>query len=125
MAFHREMKEREIPLAWHGSSNAAFETRRALGSVALAKDEARDVWLPSWLQNISQDIRFAARVLAKDVRFSATVVLALSLGLAVNATIFTMMNTALLRPLPFDDADRLVSVGDAGLPRAQWRSLIS
>ncbi len=105
------MKEREISLAWHGSSNAAFETRRALGSVALAKDEARDVWLPSWLQNISQDIRFAARVLAKDVRFSATVVLALSLGLAVNATIFTMMNTALLRPLPFDDADRLVSVG--------------
>ncbi len=111
MAFHREMKERELLGAGRAADEAAVEARRALGSLALAKDDARDVWLPPWLQSISQDIRFAARVLSKDLRFSATVVLALALGLAVNATIFTMANTALLRPLPFDEADRLVSVG--------------
>jgi putative ABC transport system permease protein len=111
MAFHREMKARE--LEHHGSApdDTPFDVGRALGNMTLAQDEAREVWLPSWLQNISQDIRFAARILRKDVRFTATAVVALALGMAVNTTIFSILNTAILRDLPFEDPDQLVSLG--------------
>lgn len=98
MAFHREM-------------NAKSGTGRAFGSSALAADESHDVWVWPWLQDIWQDVRFAARLLTKDPRFTLTAVLALALGIAVNNTIFTIINTAVLRDLPFEEPDRLVSIG--------------
>jgi hypothetical protein len=107
MEFHREMKERE--LAERGLADlpdVASRVRRSLGNVALARDEARDVWLPPGLQSIGQDIRFAARISRKDLRFSVTAILALALGLAVNTTIFGIINTAILRDLPFDEPDQ-------------------
>lgn len=98
MAFHREM-------------NAMAGASGAFGSTALAADDSHDVWVSTWMQDIWQDVRFAARVLVKDRRFTLTAVLALALGLAVNTTIFSIINTAVLRDLPFDEPDRLVSIG--------------
>ena len=98
MAFHREMTAMSGP-------------RRVFGNSALAADESHDVWVSPWLQDIWQDVRFAARLLTKDPRFTLTAVLALGLGIAVNNTIFTIINTAVFRDLPFDEPDRLVSIG--------------
>jgi putative ABC transport system permease protein len=98
MAFHREM-------------NAKTGGSSTFGSTALAADDSHDVWISPWVQDIWQDARFAARLLIKDPRFTLAAVLALALGIAVNTTIFTIVNTAVLRELPFDDPDRLVSVG--------------
>lgn len=54
-----------------------------------------------------QDLRFAVRLLVKERWFSAVAVLALALGIGVNATGFTLVNAAFIRGLPFEDADRL------------------
>src|SRR4051812_10332499 len=70
---------------------------RAFGPGALAQNQARDVWIPAWMQ----DVRFAARLLTRDRRFTLTAVVALALGIAATNTIFTFINTALFRPLPF------------------------
>jgi len=61
----------------------------------------------SWLQ----DLRFAFRLLVKDRWFTGVAVIALALGIGVNATVFTFVNAVLIRGLPFDDPDRIMAVG--------------
>jgi putative ABC transport system permease protein len=58
-----------------------------------------------------QDIRFAVRLLAKDRWFSLVATIALALGIGVNNTVFTVVNAVLIRGLPFDEPDRIVSLG--------------
>ena len=79
---------------------------RALGNVGVARDEVRDVWIPPWLQGLSQDLRFAVRLLVKDRSFTAAAVLTLALGIGLNVAIFSAVYGILLKPLPFTDADR-------------------
>src|SRR5438034_11513633 len=61
----------------------------------------------SWLQ----DLRFAFRLLVKDRWFTGVAVIALALGIGVNATVFTFVNAVLIRGLPFDEPDRIMSLG--------------
>ena len=61
--------------------------------------------------NLLQDLRFAVRLLIKDRWFTAVAVIALALGIGVNATVFTFVNAVLIRGLPFDDPDRIMSIG--------------
>lgn len=92
----------------------ADEARRAAilrtgspGSLQAQHREARG--LP-FLETLLQDLRFAARLFAKDRWFTAAAVAALGLGIGANATGFTIVNAVFLRELPFEDADRLLVV---------------
>jgi len=58
-----------------------------------------------------QDLRFAVRLLIKDRWFTTVAVIALALGIGVNATVFTFVNAVLIRGLPFKDPDRILSFG--------------
>src|SRR4249920_3144845 len=58
-----------------------------------------------------QDVRFAGRLLIKDPWFTGVATLALALGLGACTAVFTFVNAALIRGLPFDDPDRIVSFG--------------
>ena len=58
-----------------------------------------------------QDLRFAVRLLIKDRWFTTVAVIALALGIGVNATVFTFVNAVLIRGLPFEDPDRILSFG--------------
>jgi len=62
--------------------------------------------------NLLQDIRFGLRLLAKDRWFTAAATTALALGIGMNATVFTLVNSFLFRSLPFDDPDRVMYVGE-------------
>src|SRR4030095_11308059 len=58
-----------------------------------------------------QDLRYAVRTVRRQPGFAATIVVTLALGIAVNTTVFTIVNAAVLRPLPFEGAERIVRLG--------------
>ena len=60
------------------------------------------------LEDLSQDIRISARSLLRSPVLALTIVLTVGLGIGATAAIFAAVNAALLRPLPYRDADRLV-----------------
>src|SRR5580700_9749110 len=84
MAFHRAMTQREIEARGIEPTEAAFATRRAFGSTALAWDQARDVWMPRSLQGLGQDCRLAIRTLFTNQLVSAVAIVSLALGIGAN-----------------------------------------
>src|SRR5690349_18998797 len=71
---------------------------------------------------LRQDLRFALRLLLKDKAFALTTILTLAICIGANSAIFTVVQSVLLRPLPYPDADRIVMITDgfpgAGVERA-------
>src|SRR3954470_22138189 len=67
-----------------------------------------------WKEGFLQDLRYAFRTMRRDAAFCAIAVLILGLGIGANTAIFSVVNTVLLRPLPFYAADRLVWIANTG-----------
>jgi predicted permease len=87
---------------------ATREARRRFGNTTLATERSRDVWSYPFLENLLHDFRYTVRMLAKNPMFAAVVVLPLAVGIGANTAIFTLVDAALLRGLPYRQPDRLV-----------------
>src|SRR6266571_837569 len=91
MAFHREMAAREREGRGIDREAAVSAARRAFGSAALAADQARDVWIPPGLRDLTGDLRFAFRLTWKDRGFTAVAVLTLALAIGISNTVYTVV----------------------------------
>jgi predicted permease len=89
---------------------ARYAAHRKLGNTTLIREEIYRMNSLGWFETLWQDLRFAVRMLRKNPGFTAVAVMMLGLGIGVTTTIFTSANDFLLRPLPFDNSDRLVMV---------------
>ena len=87
---------------------AAF---KAFGNRTTTREDVRAVWIPVWLEQLGQDLRYAARSLRRNPLFTLIVVGTLAIGLGLTTAVFGVFNAILLRPLDYPDAARLVVVG--------------
>ena len=67
------------------------------------------------MRSLFQDVRYGWRMLLKNPGFTMVATLALALGIGANSAIFSIINAIVLKPLPFDDLDRIVAVWELSL----------
>jgi predicted permease len=114
---HRALRAADLEREGLSPQQAVDASRRAVGNVLLAREEAREIWLGSWT-TWWQDVRYGLRLLRRNPAFTAAAVVTLALGIGVNTGIFTVVNAVLFRELSAPRANELVSVLQAvqGLP---------
>jgi predicted permease len=69
--------------------------------------------MQQWLESLMRDLRYGARSLARERATTVAVIVMLALGIGANVAIFTLLNAIWLRPLPYRDAGRLVTLEDS------------
>jgi putative ABC transport system permease protein len=120
---HRALRREALERAGLTPADAERESRRALGNVTLAVEDARDVWAVRALDQLRQDLRTALRGLHKSPGFALVAVGTLALGIGANTALFSIFSSLVLRPLPVRDAGSLVLVADGSWTYPIWEQI--
>jgi putative ABC transport system permease protein len=122
METHRALMQSRLERGGMSADEAAPASRRAFGNAALARDDARDVWVIRWLDAIRQDVRHAVRILVKHRGVTAAAIVSLAIGIGANTAVFSLVDSVLLKPLPYAEPDRLVIIYATAPGRPQERA---
>jgi predicted permease len=114
LASHLEMAAEEHMANGLSASEARRRARVELGGLESAKELHREARGIPWLEAVGQDLRYAARTLRRETGFAVFAVLILGLGIGASSTVFSVVHTLLVRPLPFADDERLVWIANSG-----------
>jgi predicted permease len=110
MRQHLELKTEKNLVAGMPAEEARYAAQRQLGNLTRMEEESRRTWGFPFLESLLQDIRYSVRGLRKAPGFALVAIVTLALGIGATTAIFSVINTVLLRPLPYKDSDRLASI---------------
>ena len=122
---HIDERIDELVEEGHVRAEAESMARREFGNATLLEERSREVWQWQRLESLLIDLKHIGRRLRRSPGFAITVVLTLAIGIGANTAVFSVINSVLLRPLPYPEPQQLVSLhlnapGAPGL--AEFRS---
>ena len=107
---HFEIEVQRRLEAGEPREHAEQAARRLFGNVGLVTEATRQVWRLAWLDELAQDLKYAARVMAKTPGFAAITILTVALGVGATTAVFSVTEGVLLKPLPFPQANRIFAL---------------
>ena len=113
MTTHLELATEENIQKGMSPEEARRQALLRFGGVEQSKEEQRESRTLPTLDELQQDLRYAFRAFRRDRGFTAIAVLILALGIGANIAVFSVVNTILLRPLPFPDSKQLIFIAGA------------
>ena len=120
---HRALRQDAFERDGLAPEDAAYASRRALGNVALAVEDARDVWTIRTIDSVWQDARTALRGLRKSPGFALVAIGTLALGIGANTALFSIFSSLILRPLPVRDPGRLALLTNGSWSYPIWEEI--
>jgi putative ABC transport system permease protein len=122
LSFHLENQIAENLAAGMNAEEARYAALRTFGNPALLRDQTRSTWSWGRIESLLQDARFVALSIRRRPGFSLTVVGTLALGIGAAAAMFTVVDHVLLRPVPYRDAGRLVTIQETDGSTRNWQA---
>ncbi|HEV2423858.1 MAG TPA: ABC transporter permease [Terriglobia bacterium] len=107
---HLEMKAQSGVEQGLLPDEARFAAEREFGNSLLLREQGREAWGWLWLDRLGQDLRYSWRQLRRSPGFAVIAILTMALGIGANAVIFSAVNAVILHPLPFRDADGILTL---------------
>ena len=103
-----QLEEEEQPEHGIAPEEARYAALRAFGNPSVISEQTREVWSWDRLETLLRDVRISIRTLARQPGFSAVVMLVIAVGIGATISLFTVVWSVLLKPLPFDRPEQLV-----------------
>jgi putative ABC transport system permease protein len=110
LRFHIERQIAENIAGGMSAEEARCAALRAFGNPALVREQARSAWNWNWLELVVRDVRYGVRTLSRSRGFSLTAIAVMALCIGAATSLFTIVRSVLLRPLPFHDPDHLTMI---------------
>jgi putative ABC transport system permease protein len=117
--FHLQQEEDLRVERGEAPTTARQSAHRDFGNVTRVQEVTREMWSWTTFESILRDGRYALRQLRRAPGFSAVAIATLALGIGANSAIFSVVDAVLLKPLPYPEAERLVTIHEA-LPEASY-----
>jgi predicted permease len=110
LEFHLEQQVAENVAHGMNPEEARFAALRLFGNSTLLREEAQSSWSWNWLEKAWRDLRYGVRTLSRSPGFSLVAIAVMALGIGATTSLFTIVRSVLLKPLPFHEPGKLVMV---------------